>query len=246
MEKFLVIYDFDGTLTKPPLPKYLFIENVGYPNGTQGEKFLDEMKIIQQKTGQETMVVYIDLMMKIIKENGLKPTLQMLYKGQDTLQYNKGIDTFFDTLVALAKHNKLELKNYIVTGGFADYLQNLYLARYFEKIFGAEFDVDKSGDILGVKKVMLNSMKIDAIKEIIKSNGQLETDCKNVVYIGDGLTDKFAMEYIHNNGGKTIFVHHGNLDIYNEVNKNGIVDYCLEADYRENSDIVKTISAIMK
>ena len=217
MENFLIIYDFDGTLTKPPLPKYLFIEKFGYPNGTQGEKFLGEMKSIQKETGQETMVVFIGLMMKIIKENGLKPTLSMLYEGQDTLQWNKGVDRFFDVIAEEAKQNGFELKNYIVTGGFAEYLQNLPPAKHFGKIYGAEFESDRQGNILGVKKIMINSMKIEAVKEIIKSSGKHETDCENVIYIGDGLTDKFAMDYIHNNGGKTIFVHHGNLNIYNEI-----------------------------
>ena len=246
MKNFIIIYDFDGTLTKPPLPKYLFIENLGYENGTQGGKFLNEMKEIQSQTGKETMHAYIDHMMQIIKDNNLQPTLEMLYKGQESLQWNEGVNTFFQTITNVAKRCNLKLLNYIITGGFAEYVANLEVAKNFSKIYGAEFEVDKEGNIGSVKKIMFNAMKIDSIKDILKNNGKDNSDCENVIYIGDGLTDKEAMDYVFNRGGKTIFVHHGNLDIFNAVNENNIVNYCFEADYTENGNIVKTITKIME
>ena len=56
------------------------------------------------------------------------------------------------------------------------------------------------------------------------------------------------MKYIHNNGGKTIFVHQNenDLDIYKEVNKENIVDYCEIADYNENTDLFRAIMNAIK
>ena len=56
------------------------------------------------------------------------------------------------------------------------------------------------------------------------------------------------MKYIHGHGGKTIFVHQNenDLDIYNEVNKENIVDYCEVADYDENTNLYKSIMNAIK
>lgn len=52
------------------------------------------------------------------------------------------------------------------------------------------------------------------------------------------------MRFIHNNGGKTIFVHQPNKDdkfndynnkIYQTLNADGIVDFYCSADYRNGS-----------
>ena len=63
------------------------------------------------------------------------------------------------------------------------------------------------------------------------------------IYIGDGFTDYYAMKHIHGNGGKTILVHQNenDLDIYNEVNKENIVDYCEIADYSKDSRLYNSI-----
>ncbi len=56
-----IIYDFDGTITKPNLPKYLIIDECGYENGTQGKKFLDEVKGIEKETNGEVAEIYISV-----------------------------------------------------------------------------------------------------------------------------------------------------------------------------------------
>ena len=54
------------------------------------------------------------------------------------------------------------------------------------------------------------------------------------------------MKFVHNNGGKAIFVYQSNQDdelydynnkIYEKLNVDGIVDFCCVADYREGSTL---------
>lgn len=248
MKKYIAIYDFDGTLTVPPLPKYLWIEPFGYENGTQGDRFLSETFAIRDNLGKETMAAYIDHMMDILKQNHAQLTVAGLCAGQETLQYNPGVDTFFETIFTLARQKNWELKNYMVTGGFAEYVKNLPLAKNFDAVYGAQFETDGKGNISGVKKMMTNALKIEAIKDILRQNGKEEQDCKNVVYIGDGITDQYAMDYVSRHGGKSIFVHqpNGSLDIYHQINKDGMVQYCLVADYRNSADMVTAFAELLK
>lgn len=57
--------------------------------------------------------------------------------------------------------------------------------------------------------------------------------------MGDGLTDRFAFEYVHKIGGINIFIASNNQskDIYKETNINGIIDEYFEADFRLNSKL---------
>ena len=42
---------------------------------------------------------------------------------------------------------------------------------------------------------MSDKNKVDAIKDIVKMTGNNENNCQNIIYIGDGFTDYYAMEY---------------------------------------------------
>ena len=93
---------------------------------------------------------------------------------------------------------------------------------------------------------MTDENKILAIHDILKINNKKKEDCKDVYYIGDGYSDKSAMEYIHNNGGKAIFVYPQNKEdelyqhnnqVYKELNKNGIIDFACVSDYRNKSSL---------
>lgn len=55
-----------------------------------------------------------------------------------------------------------------------------------------------------------------------------------------------AMRYVHNNGGKAIFVYQPNQEdalyrenqkIYERLNADGMIDFCCVADYREGSEL---------
>ncbi len=100
---------------------------------------------------------------------------------------------------------------------------------------------------------MTDDKKIVAIKEILKDNNRKNNNCRNVYYIGDGYSDYAAMEFVHRNGGKAIFVHQPNkddelyqhnLEIYELLNKNNIVDFCCIADYTKNSKLYNILKRL--
>lgn len=93
--------------------------------------------------------------------------------------------------------------------------------------------------------LLVNNNKTLTYEELIlKRSNRQENDCRNVNYIGDGYSDAIAMKFVHNNGGKAIFVHQPNKDdefyhynnkIYQTLNEHGIVDFCCVADYTNGS-----------
>lgn len=230
------IFDFDGTLTTDTWPKFwVWVKKFGY-NGTQRndnlENALAEYRKINTGNELETFFAFFnDLLVK----NNETLTYEELMEGEKFIQYNSGAIEFIENTNS---------KNYIVSGGLREFLQNLKIAKYFDGIYGTSIQYNEKGLISGIGEVMTDDKKILAIQDILKKNNRKENDCRNVYYIGDGYSDAIAMRFVHNNGGKAIFVHQPNKDdefyhynnkIYQDLNADGMVDFCFVADYTDGT-----------
>ena len=172
---------------------------------------------------------------QILINNNETLTYEELMEGEQFIQYNPGVTEFV---------KNADTRNYIVSGGLREFLQNLKIAKYFDGIYGTPIQHDKAGLISGIGEVMTDDKKILAIQDILRRNGIQGNNCHNVNYIGDGYSDAIAMRFVHNNGGKAIFVHQPNKDdkfyqynnrIYQTLNQDGIVDFSCVADYTDGS-----------
>ena len=86
--------------------------------------------------------------------------------------------------------------------------------------------------------LLTDERKIDVIKKI-----QQENNTTDIIYFGDGLTDKYAFEYVKSIGGKNVFIisNEQAKQTYQIINTNGLIDECFEADYSLNASISKFI-----
>lgn len=230
------IFDFDGTLTTETWPKFwVWVKKFGY-NGEQRndelENALAEYRKINTGNQLETFFAFFH---DLLVNNNKTLTYEELMEGEQFIQYNPGVIEFM---------KNTDTKNYIVSGGLKEFLQHLKIAKYFDGIYGTPVQHDEAGLISGIGEVMTDDKKILAIQDILKRNNRQEEDCRNVNYIGDGYSDAIAMKFVHNNGGKAIFVHQPNKDdefyhynnkIYQTLNADGIVDFCCVADYTNGS-----------
>ena len=234
--KTINIFDFDGTLTTETWPKFwVWVEKFGY-DGTHRNDTLENALAEYRKahTGSH-LETFFGFFNDLLHDNNEKLTLNDLMLGKKYIKYNTGLSTFLEDSSS---------NNYIVSGGIKDFLDNLQISKYFSGIYGTSLTYNNEKLITGIGKIMTDDDKLKSIKEILSTNSML--DCKNVYYIGDGYSDKDAMTFIHNNGGKAIFVYHPdttdelseyNQKVYHDLNKTGIIDYCVPADYRKNSEL---------
>lgn len=242
MKKVNIIYDFDGTLTQLPIPRYLILEKCNYKLGTTNEKFLEEFAKIKQEKNCNDVEAFYELFFNILNENGLKISEKDFLYGIEKIPYSKGLDNYFSAITNLMKENSIELNHYVLTSGIKHYVENTKYAKYFKDVFGSTFKVSNN-IINGIDYYLTEEKKVEKLK-LLQENPVTKSDI--TIYIGDGLTDYYAMKYIHDSGGKTIFVYQNtnDLDIYSELNKENIVDYLNIADYSESSDLYKTITEI--
>lgn len=232
------IFDFDGTLTTETWPKFwVWAKKFGY-NGEQRNDHLENALAEYRKNHiGNSLETFFGFFNDLLIENAETLTNEELMEGEKYIQYNLGLDDFM---------KKTDTKNYIVSGGLKEFLEQLKTTKYFDGIYGTSLKHDENGKIVGIDEIMTDDKKILAICDILKRNNRKENDCRNVYYIGDGYSDAAAMRYVHENGGKAIFVHQPNEDdelynhnnsIYESLNVEGIVDFFCIADYRNGSTL---------
>ena len=234
------IFDFDGTLTTETWPKFwVWVKKFGYSGEKRNENLENALALYRTTHSGDALETFFGFFNDLLVENNETITYEELMEGEKYIKYNPGVIDFLEMSF---------VKNYIVSGGLKEFLQNLKIANYFDGIYGTPVKHEQNGLITGIGEVMTDSKKIDAIKNILKENNREENNCQNVYYIGDGYSDLIAMKFVHNNGGKAIFVYQPsqndelyqhNKKVFEELNTDGIIDFCYTADYRNGSELSK-------
>lgn len=232
------IFDFDGTLTTETWPKFwVWAKKFGYSGEKRNDNLESALAEYRETHLGDALETFFGFFNDLLAHNNETITYEELMEGEKYIKYNPGVSDFIE---------KSSTRNYIVSGGLKEFLQKLKIANNFDGIYGTPVLHNQIGLISGIGEVMTDDKKIIAIKDILKRNNRQENDCRNVYYIGDGYSDAVAMRFVHNNGGKAVFVHQPNQDdglyhytnkIYETLNDDGTVDFCCLADYRKGSTL---------
>lgn len=219
-----MIYDFDGTITKSKVPKYGVIDRCGDSSLFSSE---DIIKAAMEK-GDNLYEVFYDMYFNLIRKANLKINDENLSLGADAALYNDGIEEFFENLGRFHR-------NYIVSSGVKVFLERTKISKYFKEIYATTFTY-ANGEVAGFDDMMTNEKKVESIRKIMEKEG--ENDCHNVIYLGDGLTDYHAMEYVKKHGGETILI---SCDENLIGSMKEVASYCFKGDYSKESDLYKHI-----
>lgn len=238
MKESINIFDFDGTLTNETWPKFwVWVKKFGYHGEARNDELEAALAEYRKSHSGNSLETFFGFFNDLLHDNQEVLTKEELMEGESYIQYNPGLEEFLIS--------SLE-KNYIVSGGITDFLKGLKISSYFIDIYGTSLHYQENGTISGIDEIMTDDKKILAIQDILKKNGRIEDDCRNVCFIGDGYSDAPAMRFVHNHGGTAIFVHQPddtdtlashNQKVYEMLKKEGIVDFSCIADYREGSEL---------
>ncbi|MEG0176846.1 HAD family hydrolase [Anaerorhabdus sp.] len=237
MTKTIIVYDFDGTLTPNSLPKIGLMDKLGY----SFDRYEQKMKEwLLNHPGKDIYDSYYMTFLNILEESGYPLTDETFALSANENNYNPGVFEYFESV-------KPYVKNYLVSSGFKVPLLHSGVSKYFEEIYGTIFEYNNDNIATGVKYAMNDQRKVDKIKEICELNHLDNYDCSNVIYLGDGLTDAYAMSFVKEHGGISIFVYqpHENLDAFNVLKEKGIVDVAYVADYSINSELYNKLISII-
>lgn len=230
----IVIYDFDGTLTPYPLPKYGIFKKCGiteYDVALRGKELME-------KENLSVYEAYFTVYRKYLEENNIPFNRDSVCLGANDVKLNDGVLEYFEDLC----FDKTGIKHYVITSGFEEYIRYTPIAKYLNDVYGTTFTIkDELYDEVDV--LMNDKRKVDLLKKIEKLNNVSTSD---IVYFGDGLTDKDAFMYVHSNGGKSVLVsaNKEESEVYRTFKNLGIIDECFEQDYSVDSEIFNYIKSL--
>lgn len=232
-----VVYDFDGTLTPDALPKFAVLEKCGLENGTQNPLFFKHVKLMMSENGIGLVDATMETILNLMREANILLTNEQLCLGAEDRVYNPGVEDF------LAKLKNHGIKNYLLSSGAKAYLEKTKIAPLFDGVYTSTMSYDENGEIAGTEYVLTEPEKAIVLRKIAELVNDDSENCSGIVYIGDGPTDLFAMDYVKAHGGTTIMVHCDKLS-GDFVGGNAAVDYDIAADYRDGSELSKIIEQL--
>lgn len=258
LAKVALMYDFDKTLCGKDMQEYSFIPSVGL----SAEEFWDEANKISVKSNMDRILAYMLLMIKLAKKNEVEITKESFNKlGKDVVLL-KGVKTWFKRINEYGRSLGIEVEHYIISSGLAEIINGTPIAKEFKKIYACEFHYNNFGNADWPQQVVNYTTKTQFIFRI--SKGVLDTmddkrlnsytkehdrtiPYRNMIYIGDGLTDVPCMTVVKDRGGESIAIYHrGEKSTAKQLLKDKRVSFMCKADYSQGSELETIVKMILE
>src|SRR3989339_962978 len=248
-----LVFDVDYTLINGYHPSIILEKR-----GVDIDQFWKKVSSLQQaekNNGEKTNldIIYLAHFMNEIRYGKLRGlTLQDLRNDGKDLEklYYPGIPEFFDKIRKLNSENNISFN--IVSVGIKPLLEGSSLNKYMNYIFGYTFfdDLTEGEGIDEIKSTSSTAEKIPAIVSISYGKGieEFEYPIKEMIYFGDGETDRPAFKFVKKRNGIAICVYDPDKQGAKEyaMKLKEDVNYILPADYTEGSELWNTVNEIIK
>lgn len=251
-----LVYDFDKTLCTKDMQEYTFIPNLGI----KASDFWHEVEEIASLNKMDKTLAYLYMMIKKSKELGHDIRREDFNSCGKDIEYFKGVEEWFDRINQYGNDLGVQIEHYIISSGNKEIIENSIISKYFKKIFASEFlyiddkavwpaiavnYTTKTQFLFRINKGVLDIYDdISLNKKMVEDERRISN--KNIIYIGDGITDIPCMTMTHKNGGYSIAVYRENNDsVAYDLLEDGRVDFVSLADYSDGSHLDKLVKGII-
>ena len=250
-----IMYDFDKTLSPKDMQEYGFISELGM----KSEDFWEKSRLNMVNHNMDQILAYMLTMLQEA-EGRMLLTRNIFNEMGRNVKLFEGLETWFDRINLYGEKLGLEIEHYIISSGLKEIIQGTEIAHNFKEIYAAEYCYNennipiwpamavnytsKTQFLFRINKGVLDVTEHKGLNESTPDNKKRIPFC-NMIYIGDGLTDVPCMKLVKINGGHSIAVYHDDRCIADSLISQGRVDFVVNADYSENSEMEKTVYTIL-
>lgn len=251
-----LIYDFDKTLCTKDMQEYAFIPSLGMDSVT----FWKEVNDFASKNQMDPILAYMYMMTKMARGKVLL-TKNVLREQGKTVELLPGIPEWFSKIREFGETEGVRIEHYIVSSGLTQIILGTGLAEEFSGIYASEFLYDENGVPIWPGLALNYTSKTQFIFRINKGIRDI-TEAKalnsftpqterripyrNMIYIGDGLTDVPCMKLVKLNGGHSIGVYQGDDDSQVcDLIRHDRVNYITRADYRFDQELASIVKKLI-
>lgn len=253
------MYDFDKTLCTTDMQNYDFMKNLAIAP----EEFWKEASMQTKRYAMDKILSYMLLMIQKSKEKGYPITESYLTSLGKSVLFYRGVQTWFDRINAYGASLGVTVEHYIISSGLKKIIEGTPIAKYFKKIYACEYIYDEQTKEAIWPAMAINyTQKTQYIFRISKGtldvtdeeklnmetpDQQRAIQYRNMIYIGDGLTDIPCMQLLKDKGGKSIALYSsGNKHKVLPLVEDGRINYVCLADYSVNSTLEKIVKLMIE
>ena len=250
-----IMYDFDKTLSVKDMQEYSFIPSLNMT----AKEFWSKADELAYQNEMDYMLAYMLLTVQKAKEAGVDVSRNALKKHGETVQFNKGVEDWFDRINAYGDSLGVEVRHYVISCGLKPMIEGTKIGDKFTNVFACDFVYDGNGNPLWPAMAINYTSKVQFLYRINKGveniaehrklnmrtpSNQRAVYFSNMIYVGDGLTDVPSMKLTRLNGGYSIGVYQKAEDSKYLVDEDR-VDFYVKADYSDGSEMDVTMKAIL-
>lgn len=256
-----LVYDFDGTLTPQPMQEYTVLPQLGISPQT----FWSEVNSEVRRTGGDSILTYMRLLVEKIEANKAHLSRDALRKLARGIQYYPGVAKWFERInryVADHSGGLVHTRHYIISAGLSEILEGISIKHHFERIYASQYHFNHHEVACFPTVVINDTSKTQYLFRINKGReaagesineympeAERPIPFGHMVYIGDGLTDVPCMTVTKMYGGFAVAVHNprhaGSIDTCRELARANRIDYYAAADYRAGRTLEKRVRTLL-
>ena len=251
-----ICYDFDKTLATDDMQAFSFIPNLGLTS----EEFWAKTGEFSKATGTESILSYLHCMITECKKKGIKLTKEYLRNLGKDIKFYDGVTTWFKRLNSFAQEKGITLEHYIISSGNKEIIEGSSISKEFKAIYGCEFLYNEEGEAYWPKCTINYTLKTQYLFRIVKGvfdqtddknvnqrKDEKHVEFRNIIYLGDGLTDIPCMTLVKEKGGKSIAVYQPHKkDKVMPLLEENRVNYICESNFRASSQMEKLVKLILE
>lgn len=255
MKPIAMMYDFDKTLCTKDMQEYSFIPRVDM----EPREFWGKVTDIAKRDNMDKIIAYMYSMIHEANYKGVSIRKEDFINAGKNIELFKGVDSFFKRINDYGREQGIEIEHYIISSGLKEIIEGSPIADEFKKIYACEFHYNGSGVadwpnmvvnytnktqyLFRINKGVLDVFEDEKLNEFQEDRDR-RIPFRNMVYLGDGLTDVPCMKLVKANGGQSIAV-------YTDPNKvkslleDRRVDFIVPADYSDGSELDQVVKTII-
>ena len=250
-----IMYDFDKTLSPKDMQEYGFISGLGMDS----DEFWEKSRINMVTHNMDQILAYMLTILQEAKDKMLLTRDVFNELGKDVKLFN-GLKTWFKRVNEYGEKLGVEVEHYIISSGLKEIIEGTEIAREFKEIYAAGYCYNdknipiwpamavnytsKTQFLFRINKGVLDVTEHKGLNESTPEDKK-RVPFRNMIYIGDGLTDVPCMKLVKGNGGNSIAVYYVEKETADSLIAQGRVDFAVKADYSENSEMEEIIFAIL-
>ncbi len=243
------MYDFDRTLCTKDMQEYTFIPHLGM----SAESFWAQSNAMAKEQKMDSILAYMYLMIKKSSARNLPiRRTDFVGMGRD-IEFFPGVPEWFQRLNQYGKGHGVRIEHYIISSGLKEIIEGSKIKDEFKEIYACEFHYDANGAadwpllsvnytgktqfLFRINKGVLDISDDDTLNQYIPEDKR-RVPFRNMVYIGDGLTDVPCMKLVKTHGGQSIAVYQeGKKELARDLLTHGRVNFIAPADYSDDTEL---------